>query len=167
MANIGLRAKCIHWVCVWTCIVIIYVFEHACVYSASIGEHELRARNWLQRRRHMTATGSVSIALSIESLCWVQSSGAVWKSRWPWSWAVPSKLTVSVDVKQHFNHLCWYRVRSWNSMNFDLSSATYVFLSNKCTKPLPCTPSGDRTRRVTIAWRTSAWTGHINHDSYT
>ena len=33
----------------------------------------------------------------------IQSSGAVWKSRWP-SWApVPNKLTVSVDVKQHFN----------------------------------------------------------------
>ena len=32
-----------------------------------------------------------------------QSSGAVWKSRWP-SWApVPNKPTVSVDVKQHFN----------------------------------------------------------------
>ena len=30
-----------------------------------------------------------------------QSSGAVWKSRWP-SWApVPNKPTVSVDVKQH------------------------------------------------------------------
>ena len=34
-----------------------------------------------------------------------QSSGAVWKSRWP-SWApVPNKPTVSVDVKQHFNNL--------------------------------------------------------------
>jgi len=34
-----------------------------------------------------------------------QSSGAVWKSRWP-SWApVRNKPTVSVDVKQHFNHL--------------------------------------------------------------
>ena len=33
-----------------------------------------------------------------------QSSGAVWKSRWP-SWApVPNKPTVSVDVKQHFNN---------------------------------------------------------------
>ena len=32
-----------------------------------------------------------------------QTSGAVWKSRWP-SWApVPNKPTVSVDVKQHFN----------------------------------------------------------------
>ena len=34
----------------------------------------------------------------------IQSSGAVWKSRWP-SWApVPNKPTVSVDVKQHFNN---------------------------------------------------------------
>ena len=33
----------------------------------------------------------------------LQSSGAVWKSRWT-SWApVPNKPTVSVDVKQHFN----------------------------------------------------------------
>ena len=32
---------------------------------------------------------------------WVESSGAVWKSRWT-SWApVPNKLTVSVDVKRH------------------------------------------------------------------
>ena len=38
---------------------------------------------------------------------WWQSSGAVWKLRWP-SWApVPNKPTVSVDVKQHFNNnLC-------------------------------------------------------------
>ena len=35
----------------------------------------------------------------------LESSGAVWKSRWP-SWApVPSKPTVSVDVKQHFNQI--------------------------------------------------------------
>ena len=35
-----------------------------------------------------------------EDICG-QSSGAVWKSRWP-SWApVPNKPTVSVDVKQH------------------------------------------------------------------
>ena len=35
----------------------------------------------------------------------VQSSGAVWKSRWP-SWApVPNKHTVFVDVKQHFNNI--------------------------------------------------------------
>ena len=34
---------------------------------------------------------------------YAQSSGAVWKSRWP-SWApVPNKPTVSVDVKQHPN----------------------------------------------------------------
>ena len=33
----------------------------------------------------------------------LQSSGAVWKSRWP-SWTpVPNKPTVSVDVKRHFN----------------------------------------------------------------
>jgi len=33
-----------------------------------------------------------------------QSSGGVWKSRWT-SWApIPSKPTVSVDVKQHFNN---------------------------------------------------------------
>ena len=33
-----------------------------------------------------------------------QSSGAVWKSRWP-SWApVPNTPTVSVDVKQHFSN---------------------------------------------------------------
>ena len=40
-----------------------------------------------------------------------QRSGAVWKSRWT-SWApVPNKLTVSVDVKQHFN-----QVRVWNGV---------------------------------------------------
>ena len=34
-----------------------------------------------------------------------QSSGAVWKSRWP-SWApVPNKPMFSVDVKQHFNNM--------------------------------------------------------------
>ena len=33
-----------------------------------------------------------------------QSSGAVWKSKWP-SWVpVPNKPTVSVDVKQHFSN---------------------------------------------------------------
>ena len=36
-----------------------------------------------------------------------QSSGAVWKSRWP-SWApVPNKPTVSLDVKRHFNRVCY------------------------------------------------------------
>ena len=35
---------------------------------------------------------------------YIQSSGAVWKSRWT-SWApVPNKPTVSVDVKRHFNN---------------------------------------------------------------
>ena len=39
-----------------------------------------------------------------------QSSGAVWKSRWP-SWApVPNKPTVSVAVKQHFNQPSRYQV---------------------------------------------------------
>ena len=38
----------------------------------------------------------------------MQSSGAVWKSRWS-SWApVPNKPAVSVDVKQHFNNVCMY-----------------------------------------------------------
>ena len=33
-----------------------------------------------------------------------QSSGAVWKSRWP-SWGpIPNNPTVSVDIKQHFNN---------------------------------------------------------------
>ena len=47
----------------------------------------------------------------------IQSSGAVWKSRWP-SWApIPNKPTVSVDVKQHFNdaiqlkHASTYQVK--------------------------------------------------------
>ena len=36
----------------------------------------------------------------------LQSSGAVWKSRWT-SWApVPNKPTVSVDVKHHSTNLC-------------------------------------------------------------
>ena len=40
------------------------------------------------------------ISSSFRQFC--QSSGAVWKSRWP-SWApVPNKPTVSVDVKQHW-----------------------------------------------------------------
>ena len=52
--------------------------------------------DWQERIRH------VAFCLS----CLRQSSGAVWKSRWP-SWApVPDKLTVSVDVKQHFNQSC-------------------------------------------------------------
>ena len=44
----------------------------------------------------------------------LQSSGAVWKSRWT-SWAPdPNKPTVSVDVKQHFNNkaVAW-RVTPW------------------------------------------------------
>ena len=45
----------------------------------------------------------------------LQSSGAVWKSRWT-SWApVPNKPTVSVDVKQHFNKaVAWRRVFAVN-----------------------------------------------------
>ena len=41
------------------------------------------------------------------SLVQTQSSGAVWKSRWP-SWApVPNKPRVSVDVKQHSSNRLW------------------------------------------------------------
>ena len=48
-----------------------------------------------------------------------QSSGAVWKSRWP-SWApVPNKPTVSADVKQHFN----------NNNNLSCLLQTYCCLS--------------------------------------
>ena len=39
--------------------------------------------------------------------CPFQSSGVVWKSRWP-SWApVPNKPTISVDVKQHTSIVRW------------------------------------------------------------
>ena len=34
-----------------------------------------------------------------------QSSGAVWKSRWPSSAPVPNKPTISVDIKQTLNQL--------------------------------------------------------------
>ena len=51
-----------------------------------------------QRRLQPNQPLLVGIHFSLSS----QSSGAVWKSRWP-SWApVPNKPTVSVDVKQHF-----------------------------------------------------------------
>ena len=41
-----------------------------------------------------------------------QSSGAVWKSRWP-SWApIPNKPTVSVDVKQHSADQ-WKEMDAW------------------------------------------------------
>ena len=55
-----------------------------------------------------------------------QSSGAVWKSKWP-SWApVPNKLTVSVDVKQHFsnNNLppSLTLTKNWGNMTFVLAS---------------------------------------------
>ena len=45
-----------------------------------------------------------------------QSSGAVWKSRWM-SWApVPSKPTVSVDIKQHFIIMAfWPWGQTWSS----------------------------------------------------
>ena len=43
----------------------------------------------------------------------LQSSGAVWKSRWP-SWApVPNKPTVSVDVKQHSTNNQWPTLPSY------------------------------------------------------
>ena len=51
-------------------------------------------------KRWSECEGSVKYSLHSSPF---QSSGAVWKSRWP-SWApVPNKPTVSVDVKQHFN----------------------------------------------------------------
>ena len=55
----------------------------------------------------------------------LQSSGGVWKSRWP-SWApVPNKPTVSVDVKQHSTRLpqsTFWRLNSYAALRTKLQS---------------------------------------------
>ena len=68
----------------------------------------------------------------------LQSSGAVWKSRWL-SWSpVPNKPTVSVDVKQHFiANFIIYCLPVWFEQNhllteliINYSAASYFFIVN-------------------------------------
>ena len=108
---------CVQWLCCepsqWcVCPVIMpWTISMMCIYSDhATSHHHLIGYWWLKKK---LLCGSVLILkacrlwrnspLSHTSIH-PQSSGAVWKSRWP-SWApIPNKPTVSVDVKQHFNH---------------------------------------------------------------
>ena len=64
-----------------------------------------------------------------------QSSGAVWKSRWP-SWApVPNKPTVSVDVKQHSTSSWeWFSIMMRHSVesHFNVSVNNNNKIKKKC-----------------------------------
>ena len=62
----------------------------------------------------------------------VQSSGAVWKSRWP-SWApVPNKPMVSVDIKQHWTMLTHWsqfapKMTTWHPRTLSSTSSSSPF----------------------------------------
>ena len=73
----------------------------------------------------------------------LQSSGAVLKSRWP-SWApIPNKPTVSVNVKQHFNHqvgLTYLELSAEPSVELPMSGACCqlpVVEGKRVTTPTP------------------------------
>ena len=72
-------------------------------------------------------------ATMFTELC--QSSGAVWKSRWP-SWApVPNKPKVSVDVKQHSTNR--HRIQHWTFFGADSKHwFTTSFLGGRCRKAM-------------------------------
>ena len=72
-----------------------------------------------------------------------QSSGAVWKSRWP-SWApVPNKPTVSVDGKQHFN-------RTWYA--FDHDKACMIIMKWRCWPFFQSTALRTLTAKIQAIW---------------
>ena len=79
-----------------------------------------------------------------------QSSGAVWKSRWP-SWApVPNKPMVSVDIKQHSTNstkLCHCMQWHWNRLH-NSHTATHFWHS-----VLPVTSS----TQLHTEWNINIW----------
>ena len=90
-------------------------------------------------------------------IIWVQSSGAVWKSRWP-PWApVPNMPTVSVDVKQHFIHLSWM-----------LHTYYYLCIKKKIKKLLSYSWQFSETYGVTSCgsgWRTDVVNQYLEFEA--
>ena len=74
---------------------------HTAQYWNAVTQPTWVTQNNMNRKRYWTLAQRADTAAA-------QSSGTVWKPRWT-SWAPrvpPNKPTVSVDVKQHFNHCC-------------------------------------------------------------
>ena len=119
-----------------------FVFSFFSVFFLSLPElafyHRLKAE-------HLSKSNCWSFQMIENDIRDRQSSGAVWKSKWP-SWApVPNKPTVSVDVKQHFNNnirdclnvllflfsFFFWTGKKWTQRSTDISVVVKVLLLMK------------------------------------